>query len=200
MRPASALRSMALAGAEIVAEGDAAHLAPHGPEPGRLQRHAGEVGGSEARRDLEAVADVALAVADELVVGGEDQRVVARSCGALGEFAGEAAVAEDEHLHPARGGAGRGERLEGADRAVAEAIGGARAGRRARGRAFAVGMDQPGETGRADDHRQRQALAEKGDREVAAGRAAQRVRQELDLVERRLVPAERASRPRRRRR
>jgi len=58
--------------------------------------------------------------ADDLVVDGEDDRVVIRRRRSFGKLAGEAAVAEDEHLHPARGGAARRERLEGADRAVAE--------------------------------------------------------------------------------
>ena len=57
----------------------------------------------------------------ELVVDGQHQRVVAGGRGALGELAGEAAVAIDEDLHPARRRAGRGELLERADRAVAEA-------------------------------------------------------------------------------
>ena len=116
--------------------------------------------GAEARRDAEAVADVALAVAEHLVVDGEHQRVVAGRCGALGELAREAAVAEDEDLHPARRGAGRGELLQRADRAMAEAEGRAgRRPRRARSR-IAVRPEQAGEAGRPDDHRQRQALAE----------------------------------------
>ena len=56
----------------------------------------------EARRDREAVAQVALAVAQHLVVRGQHQRVEAGGLRALGEGAGQLAVAVHEHLHPAR--------------------------------------------------------------------------------------------------
>ena len=58
-----------------------------------LQRHLGDRRRAEARRDGEAVADIALAVAEELVVDGQHERVVAGGRGALGQLAGEAAVA-----------------------------------------------------------------------------------------------------------
>ena len=73
---------------------------------GAFKRHAGKLQGAEARRNAEAVADVALAIAEHLVVDGENQRIVIRFLRALGQFAGEAAILEDEDLHPARRDAG----------------------------------------------------------------------------------------------
>ena len=145
-----------LARPHIVAEGDALQFAPHAPEPAGLERHGQIFRRPEARRDGEAVADVALAVAEHLVVDGEHQRIVAAGRRALGQLAREAAVAVDEHLHPARRGAGRRQLLQRADRAVAEAE--ARAGRRrgARRAALAIRPEQAGEAGRPDDDRQGQ--------------------------------------------
>ena len=54
------------------------------------------------RRDGEAVAQVALALAQHLVVGGQHEAVVARGLRPLGEEPGEAAVAVHEDLHPFR--------------------------------------------------------------------------------------------------
>ena len=180
-----------LAGAEIVAEGDRADVAPHPPRPAELDGEAGELGEVEPRRDGEAVPDVALAVSDQLVVDGEHQRVVVGRRGALGELAGEAAVLVDEDLHPARRGPGRGERLERADRAVAETEGGAGRGRGPRSRLLALRPEQALEAGRPDDHRQREAPAEERDREVALGRAGERMRHQGKIVEGGLVSAER---------
>ena len=61
----------------------------------------------------------------------------------------------------------------------------------ARGRALAIRPEQPGKAGRADDHGQAQPLAQQLDREIARAGAVQRPRQQADVVERRLVAAQR---------
>jgi hypothetical protein len=111
-------------------------------------------------------------IAQQLVVDGQHQRVVAGGGGALGQFAGEAAVAVDEHLHPARRRAEGGQGLERAYRAVAEAIRGPRRGRRARRRQLAIGPEQTGQAGRADQQGHRKSLAEQGQRQVPWPRLA----------------------------
>ena len=67
--------------------------------PARLRR-------PETRRDREAVPDVALAIAEKLIVGGQNQSVIADRRSPLGQFAREASILVDEDLHPARRGAG----------------------------------------------------------------------------------------------
>src|SRR5439155_2055834 len=108
----------------------------------------------------EAVAQVALALAEQLVVDGEDEAVIARRPGALDELAGEAAVAVDEDLHPARRRLGRRQLLQGAHRAMAEAEAGARRRGRPRRGPLAVRPEQAAEPGRPDHHRQGEPAAE----------------------------------------
>jgi hypothetical protein len=69
----------------------------------------------------------------------------------------------------------------------------ARAGsrRRPRSAALAVRPEQSGQSGRADDDRQAEPLAEQRDRQIARRRPTQRLRQELHLIECRLIPPER---------
>ena len=74
---------------------------------------------------------------------------------------------------------------------MAEAEGGAGGGRRARAAELRARPEQPGEARRPDHHRHRQRLAEDLDRQVARRRAAQRARQELDVVEGGFVPPKR---------
>ena len=193
MRPAIAPISARLARPDVIAEGQiAASVLRMRSSHAALVAAASVPADAEARRDGEAVADVALAIAEQLVVDGQHQRVISGGLGALGHFAGEAAVRVDEDLHPARRRPGRGDVLQRADRAVADAVDRAGGGRGARRSAFAVGPEQPGQPGRPDAERHRQRAAEQRDGEVARRGAVQRTRQQRDIVERRFVAAERA--------
>ena len=127
----------------------------HAKKPGKLERHAGKSDGTEARRDGEAVAQVALAIAGELIVDREHERVIRRGGGAFGELAGEAAIPIDEDLHPARRGAASGDRLERHDRGMARAIDGAgRRRRRAPRRISPSGQKSPERPVGPIEHRQ----------------------------------------------
>ena len=65
-----------LAGAHVVAEGQLRQSGAHAQQPRRLGGGRERPGHAEARRDGKTVADVALAVAEHLVVDGKHQRVV----------------------------------------------------------------------------------------------------------------------------
>ena len=115
---------------------------------------------ADPRRDHEAVLEVALALAQHLIVDGEDQRPIAGRLGTLGERAGQAAVAVHEVLEPERPGRPGGQILDRDRRAVAHGVD--RAGRAggARGQQLAPRPEHAGQAGRPDDYRQREPLAE----------------------------------------
>ena len=144
----------------IVAEGDASDLAAHAPQPLRLECHAGQSGNPETWRYGEAIANVALAVAEKLIVDGQNECVIAGFRGALGELAGKCPVPVDEYLHPARRGSTGRNILERRHRAVAQAEAGAGPARGARQAALAVRPEKPREACRTDHDRQAQLLAE----------------------------------------
>ena len=139
----------------------------------------------------EAVANVALAIAEELIVDSQHQRIIAARRRAPGELTGEAPVLVDEDLHPARRCAGGGKVLERAHRAVAETIADAGRARRAGRAALAVRPEQTGKTRRPDDQRHGQLRAEQRYRQIAFAGAAQRARQQLDVGEGLLVSSQR---------
>ena len=176
---------------DVVAEGDPRQLPAHPPEPAGPGQGIGDPREARRRRDGEAVPQVALPVADELVVDRQDEAIVACRLRPLRQFPREAPVLVDEDLHPPRRGAGRGDGLEGRDGPVAEAEADARFPGRAGGAAFAVGPEETRQAGRPDDEGHGQAMAEQRDRGVPRGGAAERPRQERDLREGGLVAAER---------
>ena len=200
MRPAIAADLGGLAWADIVAEGQSRQGAAHAQKPCRLGRGGQRPADTEARRDREAVADIALAIAQHLVVDGQHERVVIGGLAPARPFRGEAAIPVDEHLHPARRGARRCDVLQRAGRAMAGAVERAGGGRGARRCAFAVRPEQPGQSGRRDAERHGQRAAEQRDGEVAHRSAVQRARQQRDIVERLFVAAQACARPRRRHR
>ena len=63
--------------AHVVAEGQAAQLLAHRPGPAPLARHAQPLRQREARRDRKAVGDITLALAQQLVVDRQHQRLAA---------------------------------------------------------------------------------------------------------------------------
>ena len=180
-----------VSGPAVVAEGDLRNGAPHAKQPAQLERHVGDLAGREAGRDDEAVADVALAVAENLRVDCDDQGLVACRRRALRHLVGEPAVSVNVGLEPARLDAGLGQLFECADRAVAEAIDGAGLGCRACRSGLALRPKQAGEPRGWDDERHGQSSAEERGREIAARRSADGARIERHRVERGYVPAER---------
>ena len=109
------------------------------------------VAGGEPRRDREAVADVALAIAQHLVVGGQHQRVVARRLRRARRSAGQAAVAKTKTCIQ------RGAAPVAASSSMVQVEPWLRqkavpaCGRGPRGGELAIGPEQPGKPGRADD-------------------------------------------------
>ena len=126
---------------------------------------------TKPRRDREAVANIALAVAEHLVVDGQHKGVVLRRFRPLDHFAREAAIGVDEYLHPARRRPGRGDVLQRAGGAVTGAVERAGGGRGTRRCAFAIRPEQPRQSGRRDAERHGKRCSEQRDRR---GRAPQR--------------------------
>ncbi len=176
---------LALVG-DVVRERDGP-AARHADQPGHAAPGIQAAAPGDPRRDREAVAQIALALAEYLVVDGQHQRPVAGRLGALGKRPGEAPIAIEEHLEPFRSRHLVREILDGDGRAVAHRIDDAGLGRGAGGGGLAARPEHAGEAGRPDDHRQRQPLAEQLDRRIARARAVQRLRQELEIGERALV-------------
>ena len=177
--------------ARIVGEGEVAPVA-HAPQPGQVADHVQRVPQTQARRDREAVAQVTLAHAQDLVVDCQHERLVGGRRSAFGHRAGQAAIAVDEGLEPACPGMARGEVLDGDGRAVAHHVDRAGRSRGLRGDELAMRPQQPGETRRPEQHRQGEAAAEQLDAQITLARAVERLREQLDLGQSRLVAAQRA--------
>ena len=167
----------------VVAEGDVRDDVPHPEQPAQLGRHVEDFAGGHRGRNDEAVADVSLAVAEELGVDGHDQPFVAARRRALGHLLRQPAVLEDVGLEPEGPDAGLRQLFQAADRAVAEAVDGACLGRRPSRGGLAVGPQQPGKPRGRDDERHGEPPAEQRGREVAVQRAADRARIEGEVVE-----------------
>ena len=175
----------------VVAEGDPGNGAPHPPQPAQLGRHVGDLPRGHSGWNDKSVADIALAVAEELGVDGHDQRLVPGRRRALRHLACEPPIPVDVGLEPAGLDAGLGQLFQAADRAVAEAVDGAGLGRRARRGGLAVWPEQPGKPRGRDDERHGEPPAEQRGREVAFFRTADGARVERDVVEGRDVAAQR---------
>ncbi len=135
-------------------------VVPHPHQPARFRGGRERASETEARRDGEAVADVTLAVAQELVIGGQYDGVIAGGLGPIDEFAGEAAILVDEDLHPSRRHARGRYVFQSADGGVACAVGNAGRSGGARRCQFAARPIQAGETCRRDGEWHRELHAE----------------------------------------
>ena len=167
--------------------GESERRARHAQRPGQRAGDVEHAAPGDAGRDHEAVHQIALALAQHLVVDGQDQRPIAGGLRPLGERPGEAAVAIHEVLEPQPARDFAGEVLDRDGRAVAHDVDRAGGGGGARGRHLAARPEHAGQPGRTDDHRQRQPLAEQFDRLVAGAGAVQGGRQEFPVGESRLV-------------
>ena len=126
-------------------------MCSHTCQPAQPGGHRDCIGHREARRYGEAVANIALALADELVVYGQYQGVITGLRCAFDELCGEVAFAIDKNLHPAWAGCGFCQCFKCADRAVTQAERSSATGGCAGGAAFTIGMKQPGQASRAYD-------------------------------------------------
>jgi hypothetical protein len=186
-RSARSAHRFAPIGAHVVAEGHARQFVSHAPPPGRAARVVEPLARPEARGDRKAVDEVALALAQQLVVDGQHERVVAGCARTVGQLTREAAVPVDEDLHPAQPRVLRAQRLrqrfERAHRAVRQAVGRAVLGCGPRRGDLALGPEEARQARGADQHGAGQALAKERDRQVAHGGTFERARQDGPVVE-----------------
>src|SRR5688572_29864169 len=91
-------------------------VAQHRPEPGDASHHVEYVSGGDPWRQGQAVADVALAMAELWRIDGDDQRTVAGRLRPIDQRAHDLAVPPDVQLEPARPGRRGGDVFHRADR------------------------------------------------------------------------------------
>ena len=155
-----------------------------------MQRHVEQAAEFEARRNGKAVAQVALALAQHLVVDGQYQSLESRGMRPLRERLRQAAILVGKHLHPKVAGRFARQILQFHRGTMAHGVN--RSGRRrgAGGFDLAARPQHAGHSGRTDQHRPLECLAEQLDSLVATGRAAHRLRQQRQFVEGRFVAAD----------
>lgn len=112
------------------------------------------------RGGAETVLQVLVALADDLQVEGQHQRVAAGGLGAVDQAFDEIAVAHHVELEPERLADFRGDVLQGTDAHGRQGVAHAELGGGAGGEDLAVGMLHAGQPGGRDDHRHGHLLAE----------------------------------------
>ncbi len=155
--------------------------------PGRPHRHLPEVFRCHFGWGGEAVADVVVALSEDLQIGRQHQRRAFRRLGAVNEVQDEVAILHDVELEPEGLLRHRGDVLDRADAHGRQGEGNAELFCRAGCQHLAIGVLHAGETGRRQRHRHGSFLADHGGCQRPVGHIDKNTLTQLDLGEIRLV-------------